>query len=198
MTFESVSNINTPNPQKLLLHAQKKLVIEAEAEDLDTNPDDIKIDEEGVEDHEIIDDDEPDMSIINMNKVRFEMKKFEQKKVIDSNLTTPYDSALNSKQKHHGLSDQNPEDSSSVVGSKVKKTCAELNKEGVNELKERLTCVSCMENPRCMLIHTCKHVPFCQPCDQEWKLKCADEGKDGFECPICRLAYKKTTKINFI
>jgi len=48
-------------------------------EDLDTkeHTDDVKIDEDGVEDHEIIDDDEPDMNIINMNKVRFEMKKIE-------------------------------------------------------------------------------------------------------------------------
>ena len=130
------------------------------------------------------------------------MKKFEEKKLnatTDSNKTTPFDSALNSKQKHpncDGL--KNPEDSSSVTGSKVKKTCEELNREGAEALKERLTCISCFEKPRCMLIQTCKHVPFCQGCDQEWKLKCADEGKDHFECPMCRVAYKKTTKINFI
>lgn len=49
------------------------------------------------------------MSIINMNKVRFEMKKLEQQKTVDSNLTTPRDSALNSKQKTFN---DNPEDSS--------------------------------------------------------------------------------------
>lgn len=49
-------------------------------EDMDTNTDDVKIDEEGVEDHEIIDDEEPDMNIIQMNKVRFEMRKMEQHK----------------------------------------------------------------------------------------------------------------------
>lgn len=40
----------------------------------------MKIDEEGVENHEIIDDDEPDMNIINMNKVRFEMRKINENK----------------------------------------------------------------------------------------------------------------------
>jgi hypothetical protein len=63
-------------------------------EDLDTkeHTDDVKIDEDGVEDHEIIDDDEPDMNIINMNKVRFEMKKIEQnQQTADgaSNIPTP-------------------------------------------------------------------------------------------------------------
>lgn len=70
-------------------------------EDLDTNTDDVKIDEEGVEDHEIIDDEEPDMEIIMKNKVRFEMRKLEQQKQnaseSQSNLSTPFNSALNSK-----------------------------------------------------------------------------------------------------
>lgn len=141
------------------------------------------------------------MSIINQNKVRFEMRKLDQQKAtVDSNLTTPKDSALNSKQKSAMLQDasyHNPEDTSSVRSSKAK-PLPEIQSEDADKLKERLLCVSCMQKPKCMLIQTCKHVPFCQDCDQEWKLKCTDQGKDTFECPICRVGYKKTIKINLI
>lgn len=92
-------NLSTPlNPPKVKVQNQKRVV---QDEDLDTNTDDVKIDEEGVEDHEIIDDEEPDMEIIMKNKVRFEMRKLEQQKQnaseSQSNLSTPFNSALNSK-----------------------------------------------------------------------------------------------------
>ena len=182
-------------PNSKVEKTQNKIVLHQDLE-TNSNTDDIKIDEEGVEDHEIIDDDEPDMNIINQNKIRFEMQKLnQQQETVGSNLSTPLESAMNSKRKCHG---HNPEDSSSVTGSKVKITNAELDKESIEQLKERLMCVSCLEKPKCMLIQTCKHVPFCQDCDQAWKLKSTEEGKDQYECPICRVNYKKTTKISFI
>ena len=46
-----------------------------------------------------------------------------------------------------------------------------------------------------MLIHTCKHVPFCQDCDTNWKLQAQKENKP-YACPLCRKEYKKTSKIN--
>ena len=162
LTFEShQSCAQTPTPaQKLVQQVPQSKGPTQDPEELDTNTND----EEGVEDHELIDDDEPDMSIINMNKVRFEMKKLEQQKTVDSNLTTPRDSALNSKQKTFN---DNPEDlSSSQLGSKKKDPIVpEINCDDHEKLKERLLCVSCMQKPKCMLIQTCKHVPFCQDCD---------------------------------
>lgn len=112
-------------------------------EDLDTkeHTDDVKIDEDGVEDHEIIDDDEPDMNIINMNKVRFEMKKIEQNQQTTDNasdIPTPISSALNSKHKNF----TNPEDSS-VCGSKVKTSNIEIEKDTLEQMRERLLCISC-------------------------------------------------------
>lgn len=42
--------------------------------------------------------------------------------------------------------------------------------DSIDELRSRLLCVSCEEKPKCMMIQTCKHIPFCSECDLNWKL----------------------------
>lgn len=123
---------------------------------MDTNTDDVKIDEEGVEDAEIIDDEE-DLEQIKMIKARFELKKMK------SNLSTPAGSV-------HGSKMKNPEDSDASVPNSKQKTNLDLEKDDLYSLKERLLCISCTVMPRCMLITTCKHVLFCQECDTKYKL----------------------------
>lgn len=114
-----------------------------------TNTDEMKIDEQGVEDAEIISDEE-DLDHVKMIKARFEMKKLEQ--LTKSNLSTPVGSV-------HGSKMKNPEDSDvSLPNSKVK---VDINGASLEKLQETMLCVCCMDKPRCMLIQTCKHVPYC-------------------------------------
>lgn len=90
---------------------------------------------------------------------------------------------------------KNPEDSdASVPNSKAK---MDIEMASLENLKEAMLCVSCMDKPKCMLINTCKHVPFCGDCDKNFALRCAEDSKK-MECPICRKEYKKTTRIKIL
>lgn len=46
-----------------------------------------------------------------------------------------------------------------------------LEKESADQLRERLSCCICMNEIRCMMIQTCKHIPFCKNCDLELRMK---------------------------
>lgn len=83
---------------------------------------DVEIDEQGVEDAEIIDDEDPDPEAINKEKAKFELKKLEAKK--------------EGKVK-------NPEESG-------EEKC--FDKMNADQLREELLCVSCCHNRKCMLI----------------------------------------------
>ena len=123
-----------------------------------------------------------------MTKARFELKKLEEKQA---------HSVTSSKTKLGNPEDEGASEPNSNNGSKVKQTYVDLNKDDTEKLKERLLCVSCMDKPKCMLITTCKHVPFCEDCDKNWKLRLNEDGKEP-ECPFCRKTFKRTQKINFV
>jgi hypothetical protein len=98
-----------------------------------------------------------------MNKANFELKRIEMaksKNTIDT--ITPIGSALNSKSKAFGQEDL---EINSDLGSKMKTKTIDFETDNLDKLKESLLCVSCTVNLKCMLILTCKHVPYCKECD---------------------------------
>ena len=165
---------------------------------------DFKIDDEGIEDAELISDEE-DLDEVNRNKAKYELQKLHQaqeafakapvKDQDQNSEATPMSSAHESKSKAVDANKQDESDLPSAAGSKKKEMVIDIDSKTQLELREILLCVCCMEKPRCMLIDKCKHVPFCKSCEKDWRLQSA--GKD-LECPICRKEYKKTTCIQII
>ena len=46
----------------------------------------------------------------------------------------------------------------------------------------------CMDRRKEIMIQSCRHLVFCQPCESSFNLK----NMHRKECPICRKEYKKT------
>lgn len=159
-------------------------LVEQDIDEQDTKSDDLRIDEQGVEDAEIIDDDE-DLEQIQRTKMQYQVTKFnqEQKMILEkqqmiqaSPMGTPLGSAYNSKVKdpqvtvagvhvsslintesetsNHKNPDPNAPESvtPSAINSKNKAQMVNLEVESVEKLRERLQCIMCMNNPKCMMI----------------------------------------------
>lgn len=143
-------------------------------------------------DAEILDDDD-DPETVKRNLTKFQLKKLQEERRQEA-----ISEAIQKKQRQ-GLEmgdEQMDSDVGSERNSKMKNALPlDIEKQTRDQLMSQILCSSCMERPKCMLIHTCKHVPFCQECDTNWKLQAQKEGKP-YECPLCRKEYKKTSKIN--
>ena len=53
--------------------------------------------------------------------------------------------------------------------SEIQEAHIDIQNETLEKLKERLLCVSCLDKPKCMVIQNCKHVAFCQSCEEQWR-----------------------------
>lgn len=125
--------------------------------------------QEDSDEAEIIDDDEPNLALIEQTKARFELKKLKEEKKKQSASTT-------SKIKPQSVIDLNPEgfDAESQPPSVPQSKIKDFNSFDCDQLKAQIFCISCEEKPKCMMIATCKHIPFCSDCDKNWSLKAAD------------------------
>ena len=95
--------------------------------------------ESDVSDAEILDDDDEDSP--DFDRIQKLKAEFQLKQ-------------LNRKQEHP---------------SEIQEAQIDIQNETLEKLKERLLCVSCLDKPKCMVIQNCKHVPFCQSCEEQWR-----------------------------
>ena len=138
---------------------------------------DFKVDDKGIEDAELISDEE-DLDEVNRNKAKYAVQKLHRdqeafasaplKDLEEESEATPQSSVHESKAKDANKGEES--ELPSAAGSKKKETVIDIDSKTQLELREILLCVCCMEKPRCMLIDKCKHVPFCKTCEKDWRL----------------------------
>lgn len=88
-----------------------------------------------------------------------------------------------SKEKHISKSkvESNPE---------CENNCSKTNSSN-SGIPEDMLCIACYERRKEIMIVTCRHLVYCQPCETHYNSKNLLKK----ECPICRKEYKKTLPV---